>query len=296
MNISHLLILSSLISVSLFSSEFIEKTLSYRLGNTTFEGIVTWSDARSDDRPAIIMIPNWMGPTENSLEKAQQIAGDEFVVFMVDMYGVSVRPTNMEEASTAATTVRADRVMMRQRVQEAIHQFKRSAVSPWDQQNLAAIGFCFGGGSVLEYGRSGASDLQGVVSFHGNLDTPQPASSKFAIPMLVLHGADDPFVPESQVADFHKEIANRQGDCTFVSFSGAVHSFTDPYANMTGKAEYHPLAAKRSMAMMRLYLQEWFTGERDVPVIENTTLTPVKGTFINIQPGEAKRPGSMGKR
>ena len=284
----------ALASTLLLEGRMIEKTLTYSLGGKTFSGIVTWDDSTKGPLPGIIMIPNWMGPTSQSLEKAQKIAGKDFIVFMVDMYGVDIRPQNMQEASDAATTVRSDRSMMRARVGKAVQEFQQADI-PWDKKNMAAIGFCFGGGSVLEYARSGAADVLGVVSFHGNLDTPQPEQSRPRVPMLVLHGADDPFVPAEQVANFHQEVAQTKADCTFVSFSGAVHSFTDPYATMTGKAEYHEPSARRSMAMMRLYLQEWFAGKRDVPIFKESTPIQEKGGLLRVAPGESKRPGSLGK-
>jgi dienelactone hydrolase len=67
---------------------------------------------------------------------------------------------------------------------------------------MAAIGYCFGGTAVLELARSGA-DVAGFVSFHGGLQTPTPDDTKnMRGKVLMLHGADDPFVPPPEVLAF----------------------------------------------------------------------------------------------
>src|SRR5690606_2615126 len=119
------------------------------------------------------------------------------------------------------------------------------------------LGFCFGGTSVLELARSGTA-LSGVVSFHGNLDTGLPAQpGAVKSPVLVLHGADDPYVPPQQVADFEAEMRNAgTDDWQLLSFGGAVHSFTDPTANLPGQAMYDARVADRAFRQMRLFFAE----------------------------------------
>lgn len=236
------------------------KPVAYEIEGEAFEGMLIYDDAITHPRPGLLMVPNWLGVTEDSAKKAARAAGDKYVVFMADMYGKAVRPSNADEARAAATAVRGDRALMRKRAQAAVEVLKaQTSQVALDSSKLGAIGFCFGGGAVLELARSGA-DLQGFVSFHGNLDTPNPADAQnIKAPVLVLHGADDPAVPQEQVDAFVAEMRAAKVDWQLVSYGGAVHSFTSPVANVPGRNEYHPVAAARAFTAMNALFDERFS-------------------------------------
>jgi dienelactone hydrolase len=237
----------------------VTKSVTYTIDENIFEGVMVYDDSSTGIRPGVLMVPNWMGPSEQSLETAISVAGDKYVVFMVDMYGRDIRPKDSSEAAVAAGQVREDRGLMRKRVNAALSAFKdQSGQVPLDATRISAIGFCFGGGAVLELARSG-TELQGMASFHGNLDTPDTSDAKnIKAKVLVLHGADDPLVPDEQVQAFIREMRDAGVDWQMVHYGGAVHSFTDPYAAMPGRAEYHPVVAKRAFAAMEEFFQEIF--------------------------------------
>ncbi|WP_373286419.1 dienelactone hydrolase family protein [Halopseudomonas salina] len=239
------------------NAEMVSTPVAYEIGGQAYEGMLVYDDSVDDKRPGLLMVPNWMGVTEGAVEKAQRVGGSEYIVFVADMYGKDIRPQNADEAGKAAGSVRADRAMMRDRVNAALDVFKAQADGvSLDVDNIAAIGFCFGGGTVLELARSG-TPVQGVVSFHGNLDTPDPENAKaIRTPVLVLHGADDPYVPQEQVQAFQEEMRNAGVDWQLNSYGGAVHSFTDPTAKMPGKAEYNPVVAERAFGAMHRFLAE----------------------------------------
>lgn len=235
------------------------KSVPYEIDGQPFEGKLIYDDAVTEPRPGLLMVPNWMGVTDASAEKAARAAGDKYVVFMADMYGKNIRPSNADEAKQAATTVRSDRALMRKRAQAAVEVLKaQTGQVALDTAKLGAIGFCFGGGTVLELARSGAP-LKAFVSFHGNLDTPNPAdANNIKAPVLVLHGADDPAVPQAQVDGFVAEMKATKVDWQLVSYGGAVHSFTNPQANTPGSNQYHPLVAARAFKAMNNLLDEVF--------------------------------------
>mgnify|MGYP003631275265 FL=1 len=241
-------------------AEMTVENVAYEIDDEAYEGLLVFDDSVSDPRPGVLMVPNWMGVTEQAAEKAAKVAGSDYVVFVADMYGKDIRPQNADEAGAAATVVRSDRPLMRHRVNAALDVLREQAKKvPLQTDNLVAIGFCFGGGTVLELARSG-TEIKGVVSFHGNLDTPEPADADaIKMPVLVLHGADDPFVPQEQVLAFEDEMRNAKADWQLFSYGGAVHSFSDPYAKMTGKAEYHPQVAQRAFGAMRQFFNEVLT-------------------------------------
>ncbi len=243
---------------SLASAAPVHKAVSYEVGNTSFEGVIVYDDAVKTPRPGLVMVPNWLGVTEASVKQASEIAGQKYVVFVADVYGKDVRPKNFDQAAAAATAVKSDRPLMRARVAKAVEVLKAQAKSaPIDVHHLGAIGFCFGGTTVLELARSGAQ-LAGFVLFYGGLDTPTPQdAAQIKGRILVLRGADDPSVP-GKVLAFQAEMRAGKADWQLVAFGGAVHSFTDPDANMPGRAQYHPAVAKPAFALMDAFFAELF--------------------------------------
>ncbi|BEU03073.1 dienelactone hydrolase [Agarivorans sp. OAG1] len=235
----------------------VSQTVTHTIGDKSFESTLVFDDAKQG-LPAVLMVPNWMGPTEGSLTKAKKIAEMGYAVMMADVYGSDVRPTNGEEAKVAATALRSDRQLLRERTKAALEAMKSSLPKSADASKVAAIGFCFGGGAVLELARAG-EELGGVVSFHGNLDTPNTEDAKnIQAPILVLHGAVDPFVPAEQVSNFEKEMNAANVDWQLIAYGGAVHSFTNPAAKRAGQAEYHPKVAARSFVAMDSFFSETF--------------------------------------
>ncbi|MDH4609433.1 dienelactone hydrolase family protein [Pseudomonas sp. BN102] len=244
------------------SAVMVVQAVPYEIDGKAFEGTLVYDDSVKTPRPGLLMVPNWLGVTPAAAEQAKEIAGQRYVIFIADMYGKDIRPANPDEAKAAATAVRADRPLMRKRAQAGVEVLKAQGQKvPLDLASLGAIGFCFGGGSVLELARSGAP-LKGFVSFHGNLDTPNPADARnIRAPILVLHGADDPAVPKAQVDAFSAEMTAAKVDWQLVSYGGAVHSFTERGANVAGRNEYHPKVAARAYQAMNGLFDEVFTSQ-----------------------------------
>lgn len=239
--------------VTASQAAFQQRTVQYELDGVSFESTMVWEGDRDDRKPGILMVPNWMGPTEASMKKAKTIADDDFVVMMVDMYGVDVRPANGGEAGAAAGVLRADRALMRARAAKALEVFRAEGAAgtiPLEVSKVSGIGFCFGGGTVLELARSGV-DLDAVVSFHGDLLSPtlESDAANTRAKVMVLHGAADPYVPQEHVQQWVEVMNGTTADWILVQFSGAVHSFTDPLANSEG-ARYDARTAERAFEMM----------------------------------------------
>lgn len=243
-------------------AETIVETVPYEIDGEAFEGLLVYDSSLTGTAPGILMVPNWMGPTSDAARKAARVAGDRYVVLVADMYGKAARPQNQQQAAQAAAAVRSNRALMRRRATVALDTLRtvqpRQKALKVDSTRLGAAGFCFGGTSVLELARAGAA-ISGFVSFHGNLDTPRPGdTTALPAPVLVLHGADDPYVPAEQVRAFEEEMRNAGADWQLVSFGGAVHSFSDPTANTPGQAQYHPRVAARAFTMMNQFFDEQF--------------------------------------
>lgn len=220
-------ILAALATTSAWAKIVVEPA-PYAHAGTTLAGRLVYDDTWKDKRPGVLVVHQWMGPTDYELGRAKQLAELGYVALVADIYGQDLRPKNPAEAGAAAGKFRADRALLRAVTAAGLARLKASPLV--DAKRVAAIGYCFGGGAVLELARGGA-DLAGVVSFHGNLDTPNPADAKqIKARLLVLQGADDPVVPPAQVAAFKKEMDDAKVDYRFVSYPGAVHAFTQKEA------------------------------------------------------------------
>lgn len=239
----------------------VQKPVKYELSGTKLEGVLIYDDAVKTPRPGLVLVPNWMGINAPNLKQAAEIAGKNYIIFVADMYGEAVRPKNPDEAGKAAGAVKGDRHLMRARMNKALELLRSEGkAAGMDAKKLGAIGFCFGGTSVLELARSGA-DVAGVVSFHGGLDAPLAAEGKgIMAKVLALHGADDPYVPAAEVKGFEEEMRKAKADWQLVSYGNAVHSFTDVDANLAGQAQYNPKVAKRAYQAMNDFFTEAFGG------------------------------------
>lgn len=239
------------------------KPVEWKVGTETFSGTLVYDGTNTIKRPGLVMVPNWMGATHDAVEKAKQVAGDDYVVLVADVYGKDVRPKNGDEALAQVRKVYSDGgVQLRARVNEAVKVLKAQADAvPLDVAKIGAFGFCFGGSAVLELARSGA-DVAGVVSLHGGVDTYLPAEgNNVRTSILVLNSADDTSVTDENIAAFEKEMDAAKADWQFVDFSGAVHCFTQPESNNPPNCVYNERAAKRAFEMMYDFFRERFAAK-----------------------------------
>jgi dienelactone hydrolase len=233
--------------------------ITYSSGDTRFAGALVYDETVNRQRPAILMAPNWMGVRQLAYERAELIAGDRYVVFVADMYGEGRRPKDFAEAASFANPLREDAAESRKRIRAAFDTLvaegnRRGVIN----QYRGAIGFCFGGGNVLELARDGA-DVHGVVSIHGDLKTTSPAA-KGAVkaPLLVLHGAPDPVVPKEHRDAFEAEMDAAGARWEMVVFSGILHAYTDLESNVPGVAIYDEPATRQSYGIMHTFLADAF--------------------------------------
>lgn len=234
------------------------KVVQYQQGDTTLEGFLAWDDAAAGRRPGVLVVHQWMGLTDYEKMRAQQLAGLGYVAFCADIYGKGVRPKSPAEAGPLAGKYKGDRALLRSRVTAGLDVLRTNGNV--DPKRIAAIGYCFGGTTVLELARSGA-DIAGVASFHGGLDAPDPTDGKtIKAKVLVLHGADDPFNQAKDIAAFQQEMRAGGVDWQMVYYGGAVHSFTQKEAgNDPSKgAAYNATADRRSWQALKDFLAAIF--------------------------------------
>jgi dienelactone hydrolase len=234
------------------------KVVEYSIGDQKFEGFLAYNDAAGGPKPGVLIVHQWKGLGDYEKKRAEMLAELGYVAFCADIYGKGVRPTEVKDASALAGKYKEDRALYRQRLKAALEVMAKQPQVQAGQ--LAAIGYCFGGTGALEVARSGA-DVRGVVSFHGGLGSPAPADAK-AIKgrVLVLHGADDPFVPPAEVAAFKKEMEEAKVNHEFVAYPGAVHSFTHWTAGSDASkgSAYNKEADEKSWAALQAFLTQVF--------------------------------------
>ena len=232
--------------------------VAYKQDSAALEGLLVYDDAAKGKSPGIVLVPDWMGMTDLARQYGEKVAKLGYVVLVADIYGKHASPKDMTEASAQSGIYKNDRALMQARAKAALDQLLKSPRV--DTARTAAMGYCFGGGVALELARSGAN-LDGVVSFHGNLDTPHPEQARnIKAHVLVQHGADDPFVTQDQVKAFQDEMRAAKTDWSLVQYGGAVHGFTNPNAgsdNSKGMA-YNPKADLRSFQAMQDFYREIF--------------------------------------
>ena len=235
------------------------KPVDWTIDRTAFRGVLVYDDAGAK-RPGLVMVPDWKGVTDAAVDKAKHVAGKDYVVLVADVYGKDVRPKDDAEALAQVKTLYGDPQGLRARVARALGVLKAQAGNaPIDVRHLGALGYCFGGATVLELARSGA-DIAAVVTFHGALDTPLPArAGAVKASVLVLNGADDKSTA-GEIAGFEKEMNDAGADWQFVNFSGATHCFALPTANKPG-CLYNERATRRGEAMMREFFAERFGAQ-----------------------------------
>lgn len=232
--------------------------VAWTVGDKTFEGVLVYDEAGPAQRPGLVMVPDWMGMTDAAVAQARHIAGDDYVVLVADVWGKGTQPGDTAEAGEMAGALRGDLPALRARIGQALSVLRTNAAgAPLDPDRIGAVGYCFGGTTVLELARSGA-DLDAVVTFHGGLDTSMPArAGTFRPSVLVLNGADDRGTA-GDVAAFKQEMDAADVDWQFVDFSDTVHCFALPGANSPPGCVYNPLSARRAERMMRGFLDERF--------------------------------------
>jgi dienelactone hydrolase len=259
-----LFLVVSLFSVSqAIAGSYKEQVVKYRDGTTELEGVLVYDAEDDTKRPVVVLFPDWMGPSDVSIEAADKVVEEGYVVFIADVYGKGVRPKSVAEASEQSGKYKNDRTLMRSRAKAALAEASKLTISQADTKKVGAIGFCFGGTVALELARTGAPVL-GTVSFHGGLETPDASLAKnIKGSVLALHGADDLLVPDSEVAAFEKEMRDANIDWQLVILGGAAHAFTNRTADalkINGVA-YNERADRRSFELMGMFLSEVFADE-----------------------------------
>ena len=235
--------------------------VNYMAGDTLLKGYIAVNDRIDGKRPGVLVVHEWWGLNEYPRERARMLAELGYTALAVDMYGQGQTADHPREAGQFAMEVRKNLPLAKERFSAALAMLQQHPSVAADQ--IAAIGYCFGGSVVLEMARAGL-DINGVASFHGSLATDNPAQpGAVNARVRVYNGEDDPMVTGEEIAAFKTEMETAGVDYRFVNYPGAIHSFTNPAADEAGKRfdlplAYHAEADARSWQDLQEFFNEIF--------------------------------------
>jgi len=263
--IKTVLLLLSLTAASL-AGEIETQEVEYNAGAVTAKGFLATPKGEGP-HPGVLVVHEWWGANEYPRARAKKLAELGYVALAIDMYGNGQIARHPKDAGTFSTQVKNNQASMIERFQAGMDFLKAQQAT--DGNQIAAVGYCFGGNVVLQMAYNGLPGLDGVASFHGSLGLrkpAQPAKKKSETKVLVCNGAADPFVTAPQIETFKKTMKEADIAFTFENYDGATHGFTNQGADEYGKKfglplAYHPEADKASWKELESFLAELFKSE-----------------------------------
>jgi dienelactone hydrolase len=237
------------------------KPVEYTAGGVTLKGYLAYDANITGKRPGVLVVHEWWGQNEYIRKRARMLAELGYTALALDMYGEGKMASHPDEAGKFSSELMKNFPVAKDRFLAGLEFLKKQPTV--DPANIAAIGYCFGGGVVLNMARQGI-DLKGVASFHGSLavikpDTPTPIKAA----VRVYNGADDKFIPAAAIDALKKEMADQKVNFQFENYPGAVHAFTNPEADENAKKfnmpiAYNAAADKASWEDLQKFLKEIF--------------------------------------
>jgi dienelactone hydrolase len=200
---------------------------------------IVYDESKEGIRPAVLVVPEWWGLNDYAKMRATELAKLGYIAMAIDVYGNGKTADNPDSAGAYAMPFYQNPQKAKARIDAAIEKIKSYAQT--DASNVAAVGYCFGGGMLLNVVRLG-TDLKGVVSFHGSLIGTPANKDLLKAKILVCHGGADPFVPLAEADNFKKQMDSISAVYTFKEYAGATHAFTNPNATAMGEKFKMPIA------------------------------------------------------
>lgn len=244
-------------------STYAGQTVDYKVDGKTYKGYLATPKKLQETTPGVLVVHEWWGLNDYARKRADMLADLGYIAFAVDMYGNGKTADHPKDAGAFSGQVKSNMAAAEKRFKAAMDILKKQ--KNVNKEKIAAIGYCFGGGVVLEMARRGV-DLDAVVSFHGSLTTDNPAKKgEIKADVAVFTGAADPMVPEESVKNFEKEMKAAGVDYKLVNYPGVVHAFTNPTATKLGKKfeipiAYDEKADKDSWRQMKDFLKKAFSS------------------------------------
>ncbi|WP_421772968.1 dienelactone hydrolase family protein [Gracilimonas sp.] len=236
--------------------------ISYSTDEITMNGYISQNENNFDKRPGVLVVHEWWGHDEHARKAADELAKLGYVALAVDMYGGGKQADHPDDAMKFSNNVMSNFDTSKARFNAALETLKNRGNV--DSTQIGAIGYCFGGSVILAMANSG-SDLDGVAAFHAGLQLPVMPQEGLTSRILILNGADDPFVTEEHVSNLTNAYEEVNADYEYISYDGALHAYTNPTADSLGKKfdlplAYNAQADSLSWKEMKEFLNETFAS------------------------------------
>jgi dienelactone hydrolase len=237
-----------------------EEIVSYTIDGSTYKGFIAYDESIKGKRPAVVVVHEWWGLNDYTKMRARKLAELGYISMAVDLFGDGKIAANPKDAQDLTMPFYKDPTLAKSRLDAAIIKLKEFAQA--DTNNIAAIGYCFGGYVVLNYAKLGAN-LKGVVSFHGGLGGVPADKNLLKAKLLVCQGGSDKFVSMHDGELFKHQMDSIHADYSFKVYANATHAFTNPDATKIGKEfnmpiEYNAQADKDSWNDMNIFFSRIF--------------------------------------
>jgi dienelactone hydrolase len=239
------------------------ESIRYSIGSLGCRGELVYDDSARSKRPLLLMAPNWLGVTPQSIEIGQMLAAHGYDVFVADMLGEGKGPKGDENPMEFLEPLIKDAAETRRRISAAFDTMTKEANARGrgDPRRCAAIGYCFGGHNVLDLARAGA-DVAAVVSVHGVLATPMPAKrGEIKAAVLVLHGAADPISPKAHRDMFEAEMDAAGARWYSLTFGNVAHDYTTVAPDRLPIAKYDEPATRHGYTLAHAFIADAFAGK-----------------------------------
>ena len=244
------------------ASPIVTREVTYSSNGTTLKGFLAYDSTKAGKMPGVVVVHEWWGLDQYPKHRAEMLAKLGYVAFAIDMYGDGKIADNPKDAGDFAAASMKDMNAAQARFDAGVDYLKQQPET--DSSKIAAIGYCYGGGVVLNMALRG-DNLDGVVSFHGDLPIEKVSNPKdVKAKLLVCTGADDPLNPKKKVDAFEKSMDAAKVNFKVDIYPGAKHSFTNPAADSLGKKfnlpmiAYNKAADEQSWVAMQNFFNEIF--------------------------------------
>lgn len=220
------------------------------------KGWLAFDPAQTTPQPTVLIAHAFDGITDHIRHYAMQVVAAGYVAFCVDLFGYGKTAGDMDSCMALIMPFLNDRALLQQRILAGFNSCKEQAIV--DSNQIVAMGFCFGGTSVLDLARSGAS-VKGVACLHGVLTPPQHVmAGDITAKVLILNGYDDPQIGKDQLAIMADEFNTKNVDWQFIYFSHTQHAYTEPHADKIGGAKVGRVYNADSAGRAWQYCQVFF--------------------------------------
>lgn len=237
-----------------------EENVTYTGDSVQMNGFLVYEEGKDSIRPAVLVVHEWDGLNDYARFRARELAKLGYVAFAVDIYGNGKTTTNPDSALSYSLPFYENPQMTQRRIDAAIAKIK--TYPQVDTNNIAAVGYCFGGGMLLNSVRLG-TPLKAIVSFHGSLVGTPANKDLLRSAILVCQGGDDPFVTPEEVAKFKKQMDSIGARYTFKVYDSARHGFTNPaHTNQEEPVLYNAKADSASWIDMKAFFQQTLASKQ----------------------------------